>query len=73
MPEIMVFTTVLHPTTGVIGAAWDPLGSSHMSPTILSCLMSPKVISESSLSESDRNTAKIGCFRLPAAWSGARN
>ena len=38
-----------------------------MSPTIRSRLMSPKVISESSLLESDRNTEKMGCFRLPAA------
>lgn len=38
-----------------------------MDPTMRSSFTSPKVISESSSSLSERNTEKIGCRRFPAA------
>lgn len=47
-----------------------PAVMSDISPTIRSRFTSPKVISDSSLSESDKKTAKMGCLRFPAAcWA----
>merc|ERR1719401_2863601 len=46
-------------------------GSQNIADAMCSCLMSPKVISELSISESDRKTENSGCFNalLVTKWS----